>query len=172
MKQYVYPILSKDYTDGSGVFVGNLFITAGHVIDEAQEPYIISNGVSISLAKDYAILFHNDDTADGYDIAVYQIDSVKSELYLSDTQPNASMELTSVSYKTMAQGKELFVCNATVREESEGNYFYVDTDAILTTGSSGSPIIKDNKVYGLLCRGAEGTSLCAFLYSTAILKML
>ena len=72
MKQYVYPILSKDYTDGSGVFVGNLFITAGHVIDEEQEPYIISNGVSISLAKDYAILFHNDDTADGY-LSVMQL---------------------------------------------------------------------------------------------------
>ena len=85
MKQYVYPILSKDYTDGSGVFVGNLFITAGHVIDEAQEPYIISNGVNISLAKDYAILFHNDDTADGYDIAVYQIDRDRKSTRLNSS---------------------------------------------------------------------------------------
>ncbi|WP_346998107.1 trypsin-like serine peptidase [Bacteroides cellulosilyticus] len=172
MKQYIYPILNRNYTDGSGLFIGNLFITAGHVIDEAQEPYIICNGASISLAKDNAILFYNHNTADGYDIAVYQIDGVESELYLSDRQPTVSMELVSASYKTTALGKELLVCNVTIREEIEGNYFYADTNVILTPGSSGSPIMKDNRVYGILCRGDKGTSLCAFLSSIAILKIL
>ena len=44
MKQYVLSIISDNYNEGCGVMVGDMFITAGHVISKCENPRIRWNG--------------------------------------------------------------------------------------------------------------------------------
>ena len=46
-------------SDGVGFFVGNLFITAGHVFNEGQIHSIYFNGQRIVLNKNEAIFFNS-----------------------------------------------------------------------------------------------------------------
>ena len=45
MKQYVLSIISDNYNEGCGVMVGDMFITAGHVISKCENPRIKQNWV-------------------------------------------------------------------------------------------------------------------------------
>lgn len=51
MKQYVLSIISDNYNEGCGVMVGDMFITAGHVISKSENPSIKWNGKNIPLIK-------------------------------------------------------------------------------------------------------------------------
>lgn len=44
MRQYVLSIISDNYNEGCGVMVGDMFITAGHVIYKCVNPSIRWNG--------------------------------------------------------------------------------------------------------------------------------
>lgn len=168
MLECVYQIFADDYTDGCGFFANGYFFTAGHVIEDAKAPYIVVDKKRIALVE--PVLIKNDDSSDGYDIAVFRIPDVDSPLKLSDVEPEKDEKLTC--YYWMGYGKNFIQCKATVKEEKEGNYFFADTDLNLCAGCSGSPVIKDGKVYGVLSRGQEGESLCAFLSAKAICNIL
>ena len=169
-KQYVIHIISDNYNFGCGVLVGNSFITAGHVIEESVNPRIKLSDDTIFLTN--PIVFHNDNYAEGYDIAVYNISEANSPLQLASSLPLSGDNLKSCSWRVIPEGNEYLECNAVVKELQEGNYFYCDTDVQLKPGSSGSPVFKEGKVIGILAKGQEGTSLCAFLSAKAILKIL
>lgn len=86
MKQYVLSIISDNYNEGCGVMVGDMFITAGHVICKCINPRIRWNGKRIALIN--PILLHNDENdSEGYDIAIYSIPKANSPLILSDSVP-------------------------------------------------------------------------------------
>ena len=90
MKQYVLSNISDNYNEGCGVMVGDMFITAGHVISKSENPSIKWNGKNIPLIN--PIVFHNDENdSDSYDIAVYNIPDAKSLLVLSDVVPEKVM---------------------------------------------------------------------------------
>ena len=169
-KQYVIHIISDNYNFGCGVLVGHIFITAGHVIEESVNPRIKLSDNTIFLTN--PIVFHNDNYAEGYDIAVYNISEANSPLQLASSLPLSGDNLNSCSWRVIPEGDEYLECNAVVKELQEGNYFYCDTDVLLKPGSSGSPIFKEGKVIGILTKGQEGTPLCAFLSAKAILKIL
>lgn len=169
-KQYVIHIITDNYICGCGVLVGHNFITAGHVIEESVNPRIKLGDDTIFLTN--PIIFHNDNNAEGYDIAVYNISEANSPLQLSSSLPISGDNLKSCSWRVIPEGNEYIECNAVVKEQQEGNYFYCDTDVLLKTGSSGSPIFKEGKVIGILARGQEGTPLCAFLSANAILNII
>jgi V8-like Glu-specific endopeptidase len=66
---------------------------------------------------------------------------------------------------TLEQSIELaFVVN-----EKVGNYFYCDCKRL--EGSSGSPLLKDNNVVGIM-HGGNDNGLCAFLKSDVVLKII
>ena len=56
MKQYVLSIISDNYNEGCGVMVGDMFITAGHVISKCENPRIRWNGKRIASVS-YTHLF-------------------------------------------------------------------------------------------------------------------
>jgi len=52
-----------------------------------------------------------------------------------------------------------------------GNYIFCEMNGMLEQGRSGCPLIKDNKVYGIL-RGGDDKKTCWFQSSVSILKRL
>lgn len=180
MKQYVLSIISDNYNEGCGVMIGDMFITAGHVICKCVKPRIQWNGKIIPLMN--PIVLHNDGNySDGYDIAIYSIPNANSPLVLSDTVPEKGEVLKSCSWRLL--GEEYVECNAVVNGLKEGNYYAADTDEQLKSGSSGSPVFLNGEVVGILCAGNcnDGNApcntewslnLCVFLSSKVILGLL
>lgn len=177
MKQYVLSIVSDNYNEGCGVMVGNMFITAGHVISKCENPSIKWNGKNIPLIN--PIVLRNDENDSvGYDIAVYSIPIANSPLALSDIVPEKGEVLKSCSWRLL--GEEYVECNAVVNGLKDGNYYAAETDDQLKSGSSGSPVFLNGKVVGILCAGNcndDNTpcntewplNLCVFLSSKVIL---
>lgn len=180
MKQYVLSIISDNYNEGCGVMVGDMFITAGHVISECENPRIRWNGKRIALIN--PIVFHNDENdSDGYDIAVYSVPNANSPLVLSDVVPEKGDVLKSCSWRML--GEEYVECNTVVNGLKDRNYYASETDEQLKSGSSGSPVFLNGEVVGILCAGNcndDNTpcntewplSLCVFLSSKVILELL
>ncbi len=180
MKQYVLSIISDNYNEGCGVMVGDMFITAGHVIYKCESPRIRWNGKNIPLRN--PIVFHNDeDDSEGYDIAVYFIPNANSPLVLSDIVPEKGNVLKCCSWRML--GEEYVECNAVVNGLKEGNYYAADTDKQLKPGSSGSPVFLNGEVVGILragncnndntsCNTEWPLNLCVFLSSKVILELL
>ena len=176
MKKYVLSIISDNYNEGCGVMVGDMFITAGHVISKSEKPSIKWNGKNIPLIN--PIVFHNDENeSESYDIAVYS----NSPLVLSDSVPEKGDVLKSCSWRML--GEEYVECNAEVNGLKDGNYYAANTDEQLKPGSSGSPVFLNGEVAGILCAGnyKNGNipcnselplNLCVFLSSKVILELL
>ena len=180
MRQYVLSIISDNYNEGCGVMVGDMFITAGHVIYKCVNPSIRWNGKKIPLIN--PIVFHNDENnSDSYDIAVYSIPKANSPLVLSDIVPEKGDVLKSCSWRML--GEEYVECNAVVNGLKDGNYYAANTDEQLKPGSSGSPVFLNGEVVGILCAGNYNNdntpcntewplNLCVFLSSKVILELL
>jgi len=169
-KEYVIQVCDDNYNFGCGVLMGNFFITAGHVIKNSKNPRIEMNGKHIYL-KD-SIVLHNDNEPEGFDVAVFHIPESHSPLQLSDVFPVQGDVLDSCSWRVVAEGNEYLECNVVVNDIKEGNYFCGDTDILLKQGSSGSPVFYEGDIIGILSRGQEGTSFCAFLSSKVIKTLL
>ena len=174
-----------DLSDGCGVLVGNLFITAGHVV--VEHPFCLSiEGKLIALDKEDAIIYKYNLQEKGADIAIFTLKDYCSPLQLDNYKPAKGDVLESVSYEHIVESSsglsnafnspsrdwyEKHSCNAIV-EEVAGNFFQCNTSIVLKPGSSGSPVLKDGKVCGFLSCGEFGTNKCVFQSSSSVLKML
>lgn len=167
---------------GNGFFVDDYFITAAHVIAAVSFPFIMMNGQEISLKQTDAIVwrimsenpniedFENTDNAD---VAIFHVPNVVSPLQLSEKSPEPSTILSCNYYYHSkfceSQGeigdKNFFL----------GNFFGCRMTPIHPTegGSSGSPLIKDDIVYGILHAGNKSdTSICVFSSASHALHLL
>lgn len=189
-KPYIFPIRST--TDGSGVIVGDLFITAGHVIEDGIIPVVVIMGKSYSLDKEKALFFDVNPSkrSDGYDVAVYRLDGVSSPLKLANAPLSEGKEVLSCSYRHTISGEPGLSSNIFsskikenwIFEQRKGrivsyydNYFECQFEEPLSQGSSGSPIIDEDKVAGVLYGDKEGknsSNTILFLSSGVILKKL
>ena len=184
MKNYVFPTVD-DLNDGCGVLVGNLFVTAAHVVQE-HDFRLWVDGKEVRLKKDDAILFKYKQAEDGADIAVFRLEGFNSPLEFDTSTPQTDMLLDSISYEHIVEGSlntdnifldesrdcyKLIECNATI-EELAGNFYQCKTSVILKPGSSGSPVFHNGKVFGILHGGQLGTNHCVFQSSSSILTLL
>ena len=178
MKEFVFPTV-YDLNDGS------LFITAAHVVQE-HDFHLFIDGKNICLRKEDALLFNYKQSEDGADIAVFRLDEYKSPLELDISSPQTDMLLDSISYEHIVEGKssteniflgetkdwyKLIECQATINELA-GNFFQCNTSVILKPGSSGSPVFRNGKVFGILHGGQVGTNFCVFQSSSSILSLI
>lgn len=179
VKQPVFPIHSINYEEGCGFFVGSYFFTSGHVIRDAEKPFIIINGRKIKLVNP---VFYKCDSKDstGLDLAIFNIADYEGALELYDRILDSDMNLISMSYRKL--GEEYVECGVYVKGV-EGNYFIGLTDENLKYGCSGSPVVFGNKVVGVMTAGNNNgdntpcnpnlpINLCMFLSSNAIIKVL
>lgn len=103
LEEYIYPSID-DYSDGCGVLVGSLFVTAAHVIQE-HDFHLFIDGKSKSLRKENALLFKFKQAEDGADIAVFRLEGFKSPLEFDTSSPQIDMLLESISYEHNVEGK-------------------------------------------------------------------
>ena len=184
MKNYVFPTVD-DLNDGCGVLVGNLFVTAAHVVQE-HDFRLWVDGKEVRLKKDDSILFKYKQAEDGADIAVFRLEGFNSPLEFDTSTPQTDMLLDSISYEHIVEGSpntdnifldesrdcyKLIECNATI-EELAGNFYQCKTSVILKPGISGSPVFHNGKVFGILHGGQLGTNHCVFQSSSSILTLL
>ena len=192
IENWVFPVCcgTKDgESDGCGVLVGNLFVTAGHVIEHAVVARVFIDHVDYELRKEDAVYYNFDDKdsldTNASDVAVFKLEGVTpSLLALAENSPSNDDDLTSVSY--LHYGKknpnatsafdatnevyEKLVCNAKVTE-LYNNFFVCYMEVELKPGSSGSPVIdEEGRVVGILHGGKD--NLCVFQSSESLVQLM
>lgn len=188
LNEYIFH--NTSFPDGSGVFVGNLFITAGHLFSNQKKATISNGDKKFELKKEDALICLEIDEKNpdpkGYDIAIFRLKDQNSPIVLDDTEPYIGMNLTSLSYKhrcvkikddssslkNTSQNKEFyeFLKCSVVVQDIDHNFILGETSIILQTGSSGSPLFNGNKLIGILRGGID--NICGFQSSISILKLL
>lgn len=171
--------------EGVGFFVGNLFITAGHVIKDCNDFIIYHKGVTYNLnksdAKSFSYMGDNSIASDGYDIAIFKIDGIKSPLTLSSELPQSDKDLQTVTKRkhVVSNGKSIFDRNEIIQLHSFGTKVVEIKDNLLgctaeylIKGDSGSPVLNGDKVYGVLIAGQPGTDVCVFQSSNSIIEII
>ncbi len=188
------PDAIKETLVGNGFFAeGNYFITALHVIKEAQAmsvkfgPYIKYNDRKIELKLEEAIFYMSmpDERTqadyqycDNGDLVVFKIEGARSEMILSDKSPIEGQTLKS-AYYTKNSSNELEL-NETVGivnglAERTKNFFAATMIPTHPTqgGSSGSPIYCGDTIYGILHAGyKEMPDICVFSSSKPVVEAL
>lgn len=154
-------------SDGVGFFVGNLFITAGHVFNEGQIHSIYFNGQRIVLNKNEAIFFNSPNgdipNPNKPDVAIFNCTGVNSPLVFAEDMPIIGQELTNISRRrvvvddihsgrssifTKKEVIQMHTCIGKVTHTTD--YCECHTDKILRKGDSGSPLMNGNTVYGVI----------------------
>ena len=179
--KYIVPIFNLDNTDGIGFFVGNYFVTAGHVVLTGS-PFIFFKGKQYWLEKEKALLLKtlgSESTFEnGLDIAVFYIEAIDSPLGFSNIPVSVGTELTSrCSFRHYSEefGEAWSVeCIPGRLSEDLGNFFKCDLTKILHEGSSGSPIFLDDKIVGVLCGyyPYDLENRILYLKTTAFIRLL
>lgn len=184
----VIPI-TVGYSDGNGVVVGDLFITAGHVVNKEESLQINIGGDFYSLAPKDALLCVEENSSDNglfNDCAVYKLSKHYNNLNIEDSIPAIGSVLLSRSCKhyvekrqtdsigvfgTQYEEKYKFHTSQATVLEVLGNFIICDMDELLEEGRSGSPLFCGNKVVGILHGGIEGKT-CVFQSMHSILQLL
>lgn len=151
---FVIPITTKKdkiSEFGCGVFVGNYFITAGHVLEGAETSTIKIDEKKLTLEKPIILL--NNGSSNGYYLAIYYITGFDNSNRLSVKLPSPKTQLISTSYRVIDQGIEYISCEAYTNDIIEGNYFGLETKELIKEGSSGSPVWYNNEIVGIIVRG-------------------
>lgn len=190
--KYVIPVFGEAQC-GCGFFVGNIFITAGHVALKCNLPLTIwFNGNKLRLGYDnlIKIAFSKELSSSGEcgDFAVFRFEDVNSPLVLSNALPAVGQKLCCITYDTIHSDTNIggipaifsqeerisnVVTSAIVRAETKGNFFACDTESILHEGNSGSPLIDaDNKVVGILHAGTKIPDCCVFQSAFSIASLM
>lgn len=190
MKTYpIYPIFdTTNKTAGSGAMIGDLFITAGHVIKRTPDPHLVVNGRIILFAPSRMLCLADEGKEGGLDLAIYRMPELRSNLTLFDGMLEPKTVLKSISYIPNSDGHEPSECEAEVVDFPLHSYFGATTSAILRNGTSGSPVLTNNMVAGILslgnvdsedengnliqCNENYSLNYCVFLSSKAILDLI
>lgn len=178
----VLPILNKNNVECSCVLIGNYLLTAGHVIETIEAPHIQIDKEVFWLDHSRIVKQRNDNDENGYDLAIYYIPKKKSTLKLMAEPPFEGMKLDSVSYRMSNNGYDKVECQMEVGGIC-GNYFTAYSSLNLKAGTSGSPVLYNGKVAGILCLGNNSghdtaynkdypLNFCVLLSSKAILHFM
>lgn len=180
-----------DETHGVGVIVGDLLITAGHVVVNADKVYAHVNGESYLLDDTNRVFCESMDSDDHdashNDIAIFRIDGLSSPLVLASELLEVGSSYTNAYFVDKSVPSEeinlpAFLKNntETVLEQSdslfeglmEGNFFACKTEKVLKEGNSGCPLVKDNNVYGILHGGVPGEHKCVYQTAQSIKRIM
>ena len=176
--------------DGVGFFIGNTFITAGHVINDNIIHTINVNRRKFELKKSDAIYLncaeYDNVSPDIPDLAIFEFKNINSPLILANDSPIVGQCLEFISKRRVVENNEvngipsIFTQSESIKTHSckgevvahDADYWECHTDKILRKGDSGSPVMKGNFVYGILVGGKPGTPKCAFISAERILKII
>lgn len=195
---YYYVGNEKQYDEGNGVFIGDKLITAAHVIvntegfrvkgKDYQKSSAICNRLTYTNCKNRIRVLSNNRLGWNYDdFSLFEGNGSSSPLTLSPYLPlvNEELKAYSIKYeivqhssnnnnsifgKTTEQRFIPFESTAKVLY-IRGNFIFCEMNGMLEKGRSGCPLIKNNKVFGIL-RGGDGEKICWFQSSVSIINRL
>ncbi len=189
--KYVFPVNNSN--GGSGVLIGSLFITAGHVVEGCSNPSVYINGTSHSLCIHNALFLYSNPNhrSDMCDLAIFKLKGVESPLSFAEYVPTKDKELVSFSHKDISiieNCNYAGVFGSICREEKElvqitgkviayyDKYFECEMDEKLCGGRSGSPLFDNSHhLVGILCGDKdhkESSNTVLYLSSKAIKELL
>lgn len=142
---------------GNAVIVGHYLITSGHLFFNNNVLYFMHDDIKYELHKEHALFY--EDVTQGIgksDIAIFNFENFSSPLKIASTLPAVGDNLLNVHYKhfIFAEGEnsKFIHSNGVVLELIE-DFFMCDMKPSLYDGSSGSPILYGDVVYGIVCGG-------------------
>lgn len=103
----IYQYVGDKLILGNGVIIGDLFVTAGHIANNLGEvmPCIKLGNSNVEFdSKIFSLSFANEDLKDPdfslkhYDVAVYKLKNVNSDLALSEHKPLIGSKVKSCRY--------------------------------------------------------------------------
>ena len=159
MKENLFTIIGGQIPLGHGFLANGYFITAAHVLRGSDKYLVTIKGETIDLAKEVPVYKGSGNIYDPncFDIAVFKFENVEGGLPILDYTPKKDEELESCCQRIVKdddRGKpvyELDVKPAFALGEEEGHYFHCK--CFRKKGSSGSPLLKDNHVIGIMHGG-------------------
>ena len=154
---YVVPIFDDVFICGQGCFFGDYLLTSGHVIGDSPKAFFYK-GESFLLNPSDAVAIQMISKERGdeqqKDYAIFKFQGINSPLSLSTSFPNIGDTLDCISFLpdddlSNADGIKRFCCRGRVVQRLF-DFFSCRMEFVLSEGSSGSPLISGNTVWGIL----------------------
>lgn len=156
--KYIVPVFDCIHTCGQGCFIGDCFLTSGHVIGK-ETKYLYWNKERLNLdpqkALSIQIISEEKDDSIQNDYALFHFDGIDSPLTLADSLPQVGSTLDCITWvpdndMSKAGGfLNRIICTGDVVRHYH-HFFSCKMDCKLYEGSSGSPLILGNTVWGIL----------------------
>ena len=174
--KYIVPIFDVATSRflGSGFLINGMLVTAFHVGWDNSKIYGISfifdrcsYDLARPLTKPIVCESHdspNDENGNHHDLVVFSVPKIKSPLILADKAPVLNETFISICFQPLAEGCVGMSCNCKIIEdpvirgqkcEKWNNYSSILCEKEIGEGSSGSPILKENVVYGMITDGVS-----------------
>ena len=177
LEKYVFPIYDGGVIIGQGFIADGYFITAGHILKDYPFCRININDSIKELSKYNPFYIGEGDYHDPnvLDVVIFRFDGINSSLHLSEYMPQKGEILESYCmHETTDPTSSNPQCRLSMEPvyssgEEDGNYFYCNCERF--DGSSGSPLLKNKEVVGIM-HGGNNTGLCAFLKTIPIIHLV
>lgn len=174
--KYIVPIFdtATDRFLGSGFLINNMLVTAFHVGSEISNVWGINflfNGKIYQLLRflsnkivQESYNTPNDEEGNYHDLVVFYIEEIKSPLVLADKPPILNETYTSICFQPSEKEVIKMNCDCKIIEdpviygqkwEKWNNYSSILLEKEIVEGSSGSPILRENVVYGMITGGVS-----------------
>ena len=161
VNSYVMPVFRRAGDErsfaGTAFCIDNYLVTAGHVLTNPPT-YYIRNGEDWHPLEHLMWIPRQLPSSDqhGYDVALYPVPGLRSPLTLSEHDAEPDDELDVVCWQWKPEGLRQVVTQGLVlKEPDEEGYLRLATVERITHGSSGCPVFRDGKVYGILTMGRD-----------------
>ncbi len=157
MKENIFAIKSGRSIVGHGFLADGYFITAVHVLADNDNCFVSINGEIKEFNKVTPLFVGRGKVSDAnfIDMAFFKFEKIEGGFHVSDYIPQKDEVLDSFclhnNCNTNDSKYELDIEPAYSLGEVEGNYFHCKCNR--HEGSSGSPLIKDNHVIGIMHGG-------------------
>ena len=179
IEDYIHPIMDGSDCVGQGFEADGYFVTAAHVVKDNPNCYVMIGEHKIPLCN---YKFHyGRKTLDAYyvgkgdtykdkgqmDVIMYNFGTSDSPLHFNIHTPTMGEVFSSYCVNpvfdpaTNKYSNKYSIEKALVLGEEEGNYFYCKCKRF--EGSSGSPLLWENQVVGIMHGGESKFLYCAFL---------
>jgi hypothetical protein len=151
-----------EFCVGNGILVEHYLVTAAHVAISAGRLNFTHEGKQYHLDLENAIFIKDIKTQEEIcDLAIFDIGENLSPLCFADDIPAVSNEYQSISFRP--SDRKLISCHV-VLDSIVHKAMLCKTDVELREGSSGSPLILNGKVYGILIGGFPNEDKYMILY--------